>query len=372
MASGLPEITAALEGFVGALEQVPWPFLMAFLSLLFIYLLFRRRADVFQRLAFTQREVAVLTLGSIAGWAINVPLAPLGESFLAVNVGGALVPVVLAGLWWKKDKLPLGRTTVGVVFVAAIAYAITSFDPRYGVIATFPWFFLPSIAALGYALLVSYRDPLTSVPVAYTTGSLGALLGADIVRLPTIAAHFANPDTPGLVVSIGGAGVFDMVFLAGALAMAFDLAIVAVTVRRAPEPPIVYPGRGVSILENRSLWGAYKALPDPNARERSLAAIALSNLALHEGDHATSLRMSFLAVDTVLKSGDPPLLERITQNGHATPDLLTDLRTLARSYRTHKATTPTRVEAGRANQAAKLLVSSLAPATGQPSRLEPI
>src|SRR5438034_965094 len=48
--------------------------------------------------------------------------------------------------------------------------------------------------------------------VAYVAGSLGALIGADLLNLPRITAIGAP------VVAIGGAGTFDGVFLTGILA----------------------------------------------------------------------------------------------------------------------------------------------------------
>lgn len=364
----IPGLPGGQDAVLEAMAGIPWPFVMAFVSLLVIYLVFRRRADVFQEVSFTQREVAVLCLGSIAGWGVNVPVLPVGSSFLAVNVGGALVPVVLVGLWWSRGHLPLGRTVVGVALVAGIAWSITSFRPEVGIVSTFPWFFLPPMAALGYALTVSYHEPVTSVPVAYASGSLGALVGADIVRLPTIVRAFSTPTGEMSLVSLGGAGVFDMVFLAGALAMAFDLAIVAAAVRREPDPSLAYPSDPVLILDDDVVWEAFRDLGEPNPYERSVGALAASNRALRAGKHDASLRLSFVAVDQLVREGEPPLLERLAWQGVADATLVQDLRELARVYREVEA--PGRVEAGRANEAAKLLVGAIGPRTGLPMRVE--
>lgn len=365
MIPGLPGSRAEV---LEAAASVPWPFVMAFGSLLVIYVVFRRRADVFREVSFTHREVAVLCLGSIAGWGVNVPVLPLGSSFLAVNVGGALVPMVLVGLWWARGHLPLGRTVVGVALVAGIAWSVTSFEPAVGIVAVFPWFFLPPLAALGYALTVSYHEPVTSVPVAYASGSLGALIGADIVRLPEIVDAFGASSGALSLVSIGGAGVFDMVFLAGAAAMAFDLAIVAAAVRREPDPELAYPSDPVLVLDDGRMWSAYRDLEDPNPFERSVGALVASDRALRAGRHDASLRLSFLAVDTLVREGEPPLLERLAWQGVADAAMVQDLRELARVYREVDA--PGRVEAGQANEAAKLLVGAIGPRTGLPVRME--
>ena len=49
-------------------------------------------------------------------------------------------------------------------------------------------------------------------PVAYVAGSMGTLIGADLLNLH----RFAEIGAP--VVSIGGAGTFDGVFLTGIIA----------------------------------------------------------------------------------------------------------------------------------------------------------
>jgi uncharacterized membrane protein len=68
---------------------------------------------------------------------------------------------------------------------------------------------VPPLAAAGVALLLAFRR---APPVAYVAGSMGALIGADLLNLPDIAAIGAP------VVSIGGAGTFDGVFLTGIIA----------------------------------------------------------------------------------------------------------------------------------------------------------
>ena len=65
------------------------------------------------------------------------------------------------------------------------------------------------LVAAGVALLLSYRR---APPVAYVSGSMGALIGADIMNLPQV------PEIGAAVVSIGGAGTFDGVFLTGIIA----------------------------------------------------------------------------------------------------------------------------------------------------------
>jgi uncharacterized membrane protein len=68
---------------------------------------------------------------------------------------------------------------------------------------------LPPLIAAGVALLLAFRR---APPVAYVSGSMGTLIGADVLNLSQVARLGAP------VVSIGGAGTFDGVFLTGIIA----------------------------------------------------------------------------------------------------------------------------------------------------------
>jgi uncharacterized membrane protein len=72
-----------------------------------------------------------------------------------------------------------------------------------------PLFVAPFTAALT-ALLIA---PENSAPLAYICGTMGVLLGADLLRLNDIR----KIGTP--VASIGGAGTFDGIFLTGIVAV---------------------------------------------------------------------------------------------------------------------------------------------------------
>jgi len=63
--------------------------------------------------------------------------------------------------------------------------------------------------AAGVGLLLSFRR---APPVAYVAGSMGTLIGADLLNLHRVVELGAP------VVSIGGAGTFDGVFLTGIIA----------------------------------------------------------------------------------------------------------------------------------------------------------
>jgi uncharacterized membrane protein len=72
------------------------------------------------------------------------------------------------------------------------------------------------------ALLLS---PRRAAPLAYIGGSLGTLIGADLLNLDKVAGLGAP------VASIGGAGTFDGIFLTGVLA------VLIASFTRGPESP---------------------------------------------------------------------------------------------------------------------------------------
>ena len=68
---------------------------------------------------------------------------------------------------------------------------------------------IPPLVAAGVGLILAYGD---APAVAYVSGCLGTLIGADLWNLPRAT------DVGASIISIGGAGTFDAVFLSGILA----------------------------------------------------------------------------------------------------------------------------------------------------------
>ena len=134
------------------------------------------------------------------------------EQVVAVNVGGAVVPLLLS--LYVLPKAPMGSVLLATSVVAAVCFALAR--PVEGVGITIPALIPPIIAAALAYLLVP--DPVGRTAVAYTAGVLGTLIGADILNLPRIHRLGRLSRSRAHVVSIGGAGVFDGIFLVGILA----------------------------------------------------------------------------------------------------------------------------------------------------------
>src|ERR671925_1232457 len=133
------------------------------------------------------------------------PVVERGAMVVAINVGGALVPLLLSLYLFLRLNLR-GRMLLGTAIVAVIVHALATIVPGVGIAVPM---LLPPIAAAVVSLVLARGH---APPVAYVAGSMGALIGADLLNLPRIAQLGAP------VVSIGGAGTFDGVFLTGLVA----------------------------------------------------------------------------------------------------------------------------------------------------------
>jgi uncharacterized membrane protein len=135
---------------------------------------------------------------------------------VAINVGGALIPIFISlYLLYESltvlDPFIVPLALVGVVIVSIFVKMVAR--PVRGVGIVTP-FFVPPLVALASGLLLSAftPEPIAAAIIAYVSGTLGTLIGADIANLPRIR-ELSSP-----MVSIGGAGTFDGVFLTGIIA----------------------------------------------------------------------------------------------------------------------------------------------------------
>jgi uncharacterized membrane protein len=125
---------------------------------------------------------------------------------IAVNVGGGLIPALMSLYLLVKNRLwVLGLAATACVGVVCHALA----DPVPGLGIALP-ILVPILTTAVIALLLSYRQ---AAPLAYISGSLGTLIGADLLNLDKVQGLGAP------IASIGGAGTFDGIFLIGILAV---------------------------------------------------------------------------------------------------------------------------------------------------------
>ncbi|MEN6341488.1 MAG: DUF1614 domain-containing protein [Methanospirillum sp.] len=158
-------------------------------------------------------EVVQLPRGFLVGRLYRIP-SFVTETTIAVNLGGAVVPslvsfvlvVAAVGMGGAGILVPIG---LGVLGVALVTRLVARPVPGLGI--TTP-FFVPPIGAAIAGTLLAFGIPWAGPVIGYVSGTLGTLIGADLLlwrEFPRLGAR---------VVSIGGAGTFDGIFLAGIIA----------------------------------------------------------------------------------------------------------------------------------------------------------
>jgi uncharacterized membrane protein len=125
---------------------------------------------------------------------------------LAVNVGGAVIPTLMSIYLVLRYQLWL-RAAIAVIIIALVIHSMAT--PVRGVGIAVP-VFAPVVVTAILAFILSREY---AAPLAYVGGSMGTLIGADLMNLDKIRGLGAP------VASIGGAGTFDGIFLTGILAV---------------------------------------------------------------------------------------------------------------------------------------------------------
>ena len=128
------------------------------------------------------------------------------ETQIFVNLGGCLIPATLSIYLYSHSTLSLLSVLTGIAIMSIISYFFSR--PIRGLGIGMPILVAPISAAL-VGLLI---NPEQSAALAYISGTLGVLIGADLFRLKDIS----RLGTP--YASIGGAGTFDGIFITGIVA----------------------------------------------------------------------------------------------------------------------------------------------------------
>lgn len=187
----------------------------------------------FHKLGLAAESASLLLMVTLLGSLINLPLFTVptdpaeqekrlqelprvllrrmnvipGRTLIAVNVGGCVVPLAFSLYLFDFSQPGLLHVLTAVATVALVSYGISFSVPRVGI--AMPVLIAPLTAAIAAVVL----DPEQAPALAYIGGTLGVLIGADILRLKDIG-KLGEP-----VASIGGAGTFDGIFVTGIVAV---------------------------------------------------------------------------------------------------------------------------------------------------------
>jgi len=222
---------------MGQMQYFPlaWPFFAILVGLFLIVVVLIQinvLRYVYTRLGISSGTALLLLFASLLGSYINIPVWEFPErevrsgqeviffgvhyvvpvviewpsTVVAVNVGGAVIPTLLSLYLLFKNHLWISgivTTALVAVIVHMLAY------PVQGVGIAVPIFVPPVVTAI-VAVLIAREH---AAVLAYVGGSLGTLIGADLLNLGVMRGLGAP------VASIGGAGTFDGIFLTGVLAV---------------------------------------------------------------------------------------------------------------------------------------------------------
>ena len=212
------------------------PEFFAILVGLFVFLFILIQVGVLRyaylRLGVSSGVAFLLLFASLAGSYINIPVLELpgrvvhtGQvidyfgvrymvpvvvdwpgTIVAINVGGAAIPIAVSLYLMSRNGL-WGLGLIATACVAALCHWLARPVPGLGIAMPV---FVPALVTAFVALTLSRRN---AAPLAYIGGSLGTLIGADLLNLGKIQGLGAP------VASIGGAGTFDGIFVTAVLAV---------------------------------------------------------------------------------------------------------------------------------------------------------
>ena len=187
----------------------------------------------FEKLGLSSHSAFMLLFASLFGSAVNLPVIKVkaerpsledvpeqlremmaqalrrfqGQTIIAVNTGGCLIPVMFSYYLIHSHRIEGLKIIAATLIVTAVCRWASR--PLPGVGIGMPVFIAPITAAITAMGI----DPTHSAPLAYICGTLGVLIGADLLRLKDVR----KMGVP--VASIGGAGTFDGIFITGIVAV---------------------------------------------------------------------------------------------------------------------------------------------------------
>lgn len=124
---------------------------------------------------------------------------------IAINPGGAVIPIIMSV--FLSTMVNLVEILSGILVMTIIIHKIARPVKGSGIVVHA---LLPPFLAAFVAIIIS---PQNAPVIAYISGTFGCILGIDILNLKKI------PDLGVPLVSIGGAGTFDAIFLTGIISV---------------------------------------------------------------------------------------------------------------------------------------------------------
>ena len=176
------------------------------IALAIVFLFYKAMSFSFPRMGIPRRLVIPVFVAILVGGLFNIPIWRSGSTTVAVNVGGAIIPLLIS--LYLLPKAPLLKTALAIGVVATVSGLLAEVGADTGIRLHFGYVILP-LTAVSLALILARRK---APQVAFISGTIGGIIGVDLFHLRELidlgAAHM----------SIGGRGVFDGVFTTGIIA----------------------------------------------------------------------------------------------------------------------------------------------------------
>ena len=149
----------------------------------------------------------------------NIHLFTYNNWIVAINMGGAIIPIIISiYLIWKKH-IPLKKIGIGILVVTIVTFFVTRPEPDSGIVSSFPYWLFPAIFASITSVILLWKDYKKAAPFAYISGTIGVLIGADFLHITEL---ISTPLETSRAAIIGGAVIVDMIFITGILAVILD------------------------------------------------------------------------------------------------------------------------------------------------------
>ncbi len=168
------------------------------------------------KLGFSPSLAILLLAAIVIGSSINIPLYQRSfraagmtwhqrSSVVSLNVGGGLIPVILAVYQLTRGYVLPILVTTGIVTL--VSYWAAQVVPGQGIRMN------AMVSPLTAVVCAWFVGAVAAPSIAFAGGILGTLIGADLLHLSEIERL-----SPGHL-SIGGAGIFDGIALCGLFAL---------------------------------------------------------------------------------------------------------------------------------------------------------
>jgi uncharacterized membrane protein len=208
------------------LQQIAIWILRVTIPIIIFYIVYLILTKAFRYLGFSKIESILIVVISFIfmfpivfkGFDIsNIAIFSYNGWIVGINTGGALIPIILSIYLIYKRSIPLLKVGVGILIVTLITFFVTTPVPSRGIVSYFPYWLLPGIIACVCSIVLLRKDFVKGAPLTYASGTIGVLIGADFLHLYELLSY--EPTKLGTMATIGGAVLFDLIFITGILSV---------------------------------------------------------------------------------------------------------------------------------------------------------